>query len=57
MIGYPKTIRIGQGSEFVSHDLYLWACVDGVILDLSGAGKHTDDAFFGAFNAASGRNV
>lgn len=24
-IGYPKTIRVDQGSEFVSRDLDLWA--------------------------------
>jgi len=24
-IGYPKTIRIDQGSEFVSRNLDLWA--------------------------------
>ena len=26
-IGYPKTIRVDQGSEFVSRDLDLWAYV------------------------------
>ena len=24
-VGYPKTIRVDQGSEFVSRDLDLWA--------------------------------
>jgi putative transposase len=24
-IGYPKTIRVDQGSEFISRDLDLWA--------------------------------
>lgn len=30
-IGYPKTIRVDQGSEFISRDLDLWACQKGVI--------------------------
>ncbi len=25
-VGYPKTIRVDQGSEFISRDLDLWAC-------------------------------
>jgi putative transposase len=28
--GYPKTIRVGQGSEIISRDLDLWAYVNGV---------------------------
>jgi putative transposase len=32
-VGYPKTIRVDQGSEFVSRDLDLWAYTNGVILD------------------------
>ena len=34
-IGYPKTIRVDQGSEFVSRDLDLWAYTKGVTLDFS----------------------
>src|ERR1700679_523675 len=48
--GYPKTIRVDQGSEFVSRDLDLWAHVKGVTLDLSRPGKPTDNAFIEAFN-------
>ncbi len=33
--GYPKTIRVDQGSEFVSRDLDLWAYAKGVTLDFS----------------------
>ena len=33
-IGYPKTIRVDQGSEFISLDLDLWAYHKGVILEL-----------------------
>jgi putative transposase len=50
-IGYPKTIRVDQGSEFVSRDLDLWAYTNGVILDFSRPGKPTDNAFIEAFNS------
>lgn len=49
-VGYPKTIRVDQGSEFVSRDLDLWAYQHGVELDFSGPGKPTDNAFIEAFN-------
>ena len=48
--GYPKTIRVDQGSEFVSRDLDLWAYAKGVTLDFSQPGKPTDNAFIEAFN-------
>lgn len=50
-IGYPKTIRVDQGSEFVSRDLDLWAYTNGVVLDFSRPGKPTDNAFIEAFNS------
>jgi putative transposase len=46
--GYPKTIRVDQGSEFASRDLDLWAYVKGVTLDFSRPGKPTDNAFIEA---------
>ena len=49
-IGYPKTIRVDQGSEFVSRDMDLWAYQHGVTLDFSRPGKPTDNAFIEAFN-------
>lgn len=49
-IGYPKTIRVDQGSEFVSRDLDLWACTKGVTLDVSRPGKPNDNAYIEAFN-------
>jgi putative transposase len=49
-IGYPKTIRVDQSSEFVSRDLDLWAYQKGVTLDFSRPGKPTDTAFIEAFN-------
>lgn len=48
--GYPKTIRVNQGSEFVSRDLDLWAYQKGVVLDFSRPGKPTDNAFIESFN-------
>jgi putative transposase len=48
--GYPSTIRVDQGSEFVSRDLDLWAYVHDVTLDFSRPGKPTDNAFIEAFN-------
>jgi putative transposase len=49
-VGYPKTIRVDQGSEFVSRDMDLWAYQKGVTLDFSRPGKPTDNAFIEAFN-------
>ena len=49
-VGYPKTIRVDQGSEFISRDLDLWAYTNGVTLDFSRPGKPTDNAFIEAFN-------
>ena len=45
-IGYPNTIRVDQGSEFVSRDLDLWAYQNDVTLDFSRPGKPTDNAFY-----------
>lgn len=49
-VGYPKTIRVDQGTEFVSRNLDLWAYPKGVTLDFSRPGKPTDNAFIEAFN-------
>ena len=49
-IGFPTTIRVDQGTEFVSRDLDLWAYQRGVTLDFSRPGKPTDNAFIEAFN-------
>jgi putative transposase len=50
MAGYPRTIRVDNGSEFVSRDLELWAYVHGVTLDFSRPGKPADNAYIEAFN-------
>jgi putative transposase len=39
--GYPKAIRVDQGTEFVSRDPDLWAYYRGVTLDFSRPGKST----------------
>src|SRR5215208_5145848 len=49
-VGLPATIRVDQGTEFVSRDLDLWAYQRGVTLDFSRPGKPTDNAFIEAFN-------
>jgi putative transposase len=49
-IGFPKAIRVDQGTEFVSRDLDLWAYQRGVTLDFSRPGKPTDNAFIESFN-------
>src|SRR5438045_9463274 len=49
-MGFPATIRVDQGTEFVSRDLDLWAYQRGVTLDFSRPGKPTDNAFIESFN-------
>jgi putative transposase len=49
-VGYPGSIRVDQGSEFISRDLDLWAYKNEVTLDFSRPGKPTDNAFIEAFN-------
>ena len=48
--GFPRTIRVDQGPEFISKDLDLWAYRRGVILDFSRPGKPTDNAFIESLN-------
>jgi putative transposase len=49
-VGYPQSIRVDQGSEFISRDLDLWAYQKNVVLDFSRPGKPTDNAFIESFN-------
>jgi transposase InsO family protein len=44
------TIRVDQGTEFVSRDLDVWAYQRGLTLDFSRPGKPTYNAFIEAFN-------
>lgn len=48
--GYPRTIRVDNGPEFVSKELDLWTYMKGVTLDFSRPGKPTDNAFIESFN-------
>ena len=45
-VGYPKTIRVDNGSEFVSRDMDLWAYQRGVTLDFSRPGKWSEPRDF-----------
>ena len=49
-VGYPTSIRVDQGSEFISRDLHLWAYANNVFLGFSRPGKPTDNAYIEAFN-------
>lgn len=51
-VGYPATIRVDNGSEFISKDLDLWAYQKGVTLDFSRPGKPTDNAYIESFNGS-----
>lgn len=50
-VGYPGTIRVDNGSEFISRDLDLWAYANDITLDFSRPGKPTDNGFIEAFNS------
>lgn len=53
--GYPESIRVGLGSEFISRDLDLWAYANGVVLDFSRPGRPTDTDVVGKpFQAGAG---
>ena len=54
---YPKTIRVDQGSEFVSRDMDLWAYAKGVTLEFSRPGKPTDNTFSKPSTVASGQSA
>ena len=48
--GFPKSIRVDNGLEFISKSLDWWADFNGVKLDFSHPGKLTDNAFIESFN-------
>lgn len=48
--GLPKTIKVDNGSEFISKVLDEWAHHNNVKLDFSRPGKPTDNAFIESFN-------
>ena len=51
-VGSPMTIRVDNGSEFISRDLDLWAYQKEVTLDFSRPGKPTDNAYIESFNGS-----
>jgi len=48
--GLPKSIRVDNGTEFVSKALDRWAYERGVMLDFSRPGNPTDNAYVESFN-------
>lgn len=56
-LGHPATIRVDNGSEFISRDLDLWAYHKGVVLDFSRPGSRPTTAISKASTASSVRNA
>lgn len=50
VVDHSDSIRVYQGSPFISCDLDLWAYQNNVTLDCSRPGKPRDNAFIEAFN-------
>jgi len=48
--GLPKTVKVDNGSEFISEAMDEWAHRNKVKLDFSRPGKPTDNAFIESFN-------
>ena len=48
--GYPSTITVDNGPEFISKALDLWAYQNGVSLDFIRPGKPTENGFIESFN-------
>jgi len=56
-VGYPGTIRVDNGSEFISRDLDLRAYANGFTLDFSRPGSSPTTASSRPSTAGCGRNV
>lgn len=52
LVGYAKTLRVDQDSEFIPRDLDLWAFRRGVEFKVSRAAKPTDNAGHDFFKSA-----
>ncbi|WP_187829390.1 integrase core domain-containing protein [Labrys sp. KNU-23] len=48
--GYPRSIRVDPGTEFVSRDLDVWAYQHGDTLDFSRSGRPSDSSHTESFN-------
>lgn len=55
--GIPKTIKVDNGSEFISQAMHKWAYEHRVEVDFSRPGKPTDNAKVSPSTAASERNA
>jgi putative transposase len=55
--GLPQRIYRGNGTEFVSAAMDLWAYTNGIILDFSRRGKPTDNAAIDRSTGDSAKNV
>jgi putative transposase len=53
----PKVLLCGNGSEFTSQAMDLWAYRNGVKIDFSRPGKPADNAFVESFNGTFPPNV
>lgn len=49
-LGYPQTIRVDNGSEFITKYLDLWVYLNAVLLDFSRPGKPPDNAYIETSN-------
>jgi len=56
-VGYPKTIRVDQVSEFISRDLDIWAYQKDVVLDFSRPGTRPTTASSNRSTASSEAGV
>lgn len=50
--GIPRSIKVDNGSEFISKELDKWAYENKVTLDFSRPGKPVDNAFIESFNGS-----
>lgn len=50
VVGYPKTIGVEQGSEFIRQDLDLRVCSHAMTLNFSRPREPTDNPYIKAFN-------
>jgi putative transposase len=48
--GYPVTVRVDNGCEFISRDLDLRVYHQSVVLYFSCPGKQTDNSYIESFN-------
>lgn len=57
LVGKPRSIRVDNGTEFITKSLDWWGYFNNVKLDFSRPGKPTDNAFIESFNGMSSTRV